>query len=106
MSSGRLGRMSAADRGFHQHSCVFSTVFLPMTFVTSYFGMSFGVITKDLDTIWRLWLARSVSALPAEGYEPGVETVPSMAGRGSAVRKIWQATPPAEPRGHAPADSS
>lgn len=50
---GQVGSDVSSRQGdFINILTVFSTVFLPLTFVTSYFGMNFGVITKDLNTVW------------------------------------------------------
>jgi hypothetical protein len=50
---GQVGSDVSSRQGdFINILTVFSTVFLPLTFLTSYFGMNFGVITRDLNTIW------------------------------------------------------
>jgi magnesium transporter len=61
---GQVGSDASSRQGdFINLLTVFSTVFLPLTFLTSYFGMNFGVITKDLDTTWAFVLLGI--ALPA-----------------------------------------
>jgi Mg2+ and Co2+ transporter CorA len=50
---GQVGSDVSSRQGdFINILTVFSTVFLPLTFLTSYFGMNFGVITQDLNSIW------------------------------------------------------
>jgi magnesium transporter len=61
---GQVGSDVSSRQGdFINILTVFSTVFLPLTFLTSYFGMNFGVITQDLNTIWSFVLLGI--ALPA-----------------------------------------
>ena len=50
---GQVGSDVSSRQGdFINILTVFSTIFLPLTFLTSYFGMNFGVITHDLNTTW------------------------------------------------------
>ena len=101
-SQDALGQVAANTSGrqgdFINILTVINAVFLPLTFVTSYFGMNFGVFSRGLDTGWS-YVALGI-ALPAATVVVTLALLRRLIARmGLQSMLPSRQTAPAEPRG-------